>query len=239
MARAKSKIQHTRLTPWPSSAMGEPRGKGVRSVPNRVEPRPLEIWVHSVSETGLTVGQHVEVVTDPAKIQPKHEPIHGVVVTVPMRGVCVEVRFTAFLTAGNGSSSHRSFVQWLPLWKIRAIEGGSETLAFISDFDAVPGEGVQQAEVKSQEAFTKGLEAVGPATHVASLSEGGSVLATHTVIGGVHVLTVFRKNGQVHVTAKAAERGQAKSLLNRLAPPRFRAPEIENSQPTTKEMVAA
>jgi len=239
LARAKKKIQQTRLTPWPLSAMGEPRGKGVRSVPNRVEPRPLEDWIHSIGESGLQVGQHVEVVIDPTKIQSKHEPIHGVVVTVPSKGLSVEVRFTAFGTAGNGSSSHRSFVQWLPVWKLRVLEGGSEALAFISDFDAVPGSGVHQAEVKSEAALAKGLEGVGPATHVASLTEDGSVVATHTVIGGVHVLTVFKKNGQVHVTTKAAEPKAARALLNRLAPPRIRVTEVETAQPTTKEMVAA
>lgn len=239
MAARKPKIELNRIMSWPDGALGEPRGKGIRSKLTQIEPRPVEEWLNSASDSGIEVGDIVELVTHPAKIQKHTEMIPGEVLSVPSDSLMIEVRFTAFCSAGLEKNTHRTWVQQIPAWKLRRSVGALETKTFIDHFDEVPGAKPDQAEVKSVKTLAEGLQGVGPATHIASLAEGGVVVATHTAIGEVHLLTVFKKNGNVHLTAKAPSKKQSRELLAKLAPPRSRATEYETLEPKTKEMVAA
>jgi hypothetical protein len=239
MAARKPKIELNRIMTWPDGALGEPRGKGLRSRATRIEPRPVEQWLRSASESGLSVGDIVELVTDPQKIQKRVEMIPGEVLLVPADSVMIDVRFTVFGSAGYGSSSHRTFIQQVPAWKLKRSDGGAAALNFIANFDAAPGEAPEQAVVKSADALSKTLQEVGPATHVELLSDGGVTLATHTAIGPVQVLALFMKGGTVHLTVKATNAKSARALLQRLAPPRVRATESQTETPPKKAEAAA
>jgi hypothetical protein len=109
----------------------------------------------------------------------------------------------------------------------------------MANFDAASDGEPVKVVAKSPEVLEVGLQEVGPASHVASLFDGQQVSATHTIIAGVHVLALFKKDGTVSLTAKAKDQSVAKALLSVLAPPRFRATESETPQPTKKEKVAA
>jgi hypothetical protein len=239
MAVRKPKIELNRIMTWPDGALGEPRGKGIRSKLTQIEPRPVEEWLNSASDSGLEVGDIVELVTDPQKIQKRVEMIPGEVLSIPSDSLMVEVRWSALGSAGLERSNHRTWIQKVPAWKLRRTDGALETKTFIDHFDEVPGAKPDQAEVKSVKSLAEGLQGVGPATHIASLAEGDVVVATHTLIGEVHLLTLFKKNGNVHLTAKAPSKKQSRELLAKLAPPRSRATEYETPEPKKKEMVAA
>jgi len=239
MAVRKKKVQVNRITNWPEGALLEPRGKGLRSKLTEVEPRPVEEWLASPSEAGLKVGDIVEVVTDPQKLQPKADLIPGEVLEIPTTGISILVRFTAFETAEGSSGKHRSFVQWIPAWKLRRSEGGVEALNFMANFDEASGGEPIKVVAKSSDALEVGLQEVGPATHVASLLDGQQVTASHTIIGGVQLLTLFKKDGTVSLTAKSNDRSATRALLLTLVPSRSRATESQTPEPTKKEKVAA